>query len=87
VVEAYVESESFILSVSNGGDPIPPAARAQLFQPFFRGGVRRSQQGLGLGLFIVNEIAKAHGGGMDVSSTQDETRFTFSMPIRPVTEP
>ena len=58
-----------------------PAARAQLFQPFFRGAVRRSQQGLGLGLFIVNEIAKAHGGTMDVASSDEETRFTFSMPL------
>jgi sigma-B regulation protein RsbU (phosphoserine phosphatase) len=87
VVEAYIESDRFVLAVSNGGDPIPPVARAQLFQPFFRGGVRRSQQGLGLGLFIVNEIAKAHGGTMDVSSTQEETRFTFSMPRHLIPDP
>ena len=43
--------------------------------------MRRSQQGLGLGLFIVNEIAKAHGGAMDVISTDEETRFTFVMPL------
>ncbi|MDX3911731.1 MAG: PAS domain-containing sensor histidine kinase [Sphingobium sp.] len=86
VVKAYVEDESFIFSVSNGGDPIPLTSRAQLFQPFFRGGVRQRQQGLGLGLFIVNEIAKAHGGTMEVSSTVEETRFTFSMPIHPAVQ-
>jgi sigma-B regulation protein RsbU (phosphoserine phosphatase) len=82
-VEAHTTDGRFVLSVANGGVPIPPAARAQLFQPFFRGAVRRSQQGLGLGLFIVSEIAKAHGGLMEVASSNEETRFTFSMPIRP----
>jgi phosphoserine phosphatase RsbU/P len=80
-VEAHTADDRFVLAVANGGVPIPPAARAQLFQPFFRGAVRRSQQGLGLGLFIVNEIAKAHGGTMDVASSEEETRFTFSMPL------
>ena len=82
-VEAHIAEGSFILSVANGGVPIPPAARAQLFQPFFRGAVRRSQQGLGLGLFIVSEIARAHGGTMEVASSDEETRFTFSMPLAP----
>ncbi len=82
-VDARTENGVFTLSVTNGGVAIPPAARAQLFQPFFRGAVRRSQQGLGLGLFIVNEIAKAHGGTMEVSSTDEQTRFTFSMPLPP----
>ena len=85
-VEGRIEDDRFILSVSNGGVPIPAAARAQLFQPFFRGAVRRSQQGLGLGLFIVNEIAKAHAGSMKVESTDDQTRFTFSMPLAPTSD-
>ncbi|HEY6661863.1 MAG TPA: PAS domain-containing sensor histidine kinase [Sphingomicrobium sp.] len=79
-VEAKTDRGRFTLSVINGGVAIPPEARAQLFQPFFRGAVRRSQQGLGLGLFIVNEIAKAHGGAMTVVSTDEQTVFTFAMP-------
>ncbi|MCB8878220.1 PAS domain-containing sensor histidine kinase [Acidisoma silvae] len=69
--------------VSNGGDPIPPAAVERLFQPFFRGEVRASQQGLGLGLHIASEIAKAHGGTLTASSTAEETRFTFQMLMTP----
>jgi phosphoserine phosphatase RsbU/P len=80
-IEAVTDEKSLVLSVANGGPPIPADAREQLFQPFFRGAVRKSQQGLGLGLFIVNEIAKAHGGTMEVSSTEKETRFTFTMPL------
>lgn len=69
------------ISVSNGGEPIPPRAMEHLFQPFFRGGLQPSKQGLGLGLHIASEIAKAHGGHLAVQSSADETRFTFSMPL------
>ena len=38
-------------------------------------------QGLGLGLYIAAEIARAHGGTLDVDSTPEATRFTFRMPL------
>ncbi|GJD56333.1 GAF domain-containing sensor histidine kinase [Methylobacterium dankookense] len=50
------------LSVGNAGRPISPEAMANLFQPFVRASSRPSQQGLGLGLYIASEIARAHGG-------------------------
>jgi sigma-B regulation protein RsbU (phosphoserine phosphatase) len=70
------------IAVANGGDPIPEAAMERLFQPFFRGEVRASQQGLGLGLHIASEIAKAHGGTLSVTSSEQETRFVFQMSLR-----
>ena len=70
------------LWVANGGEPIPPGAMGKLFLPFFRGEARPSQQGLGLGLHIASEIAKAHGGVIEVRSTSEDTRFTFRMPLR-----
>lgn len=78
---AVTTSTHLTISVANGGDPLDEQTQQQLFQPFFRGDVRRSQNGLGLGLFIVSEIAQAHGGTMEVTSSADETRFTFSMPL------
>ncbi|WP_367614490.1 GAF domain-containing sensor histidine kinase [Teichococcus coralli] len=80
VVRAVARGGRFELSVANSGEPISPAAMKQLFQPFVRGAVRPNQEGLGLGLFIVAEIARAHGGQIEVSSTRTETRFTFRMP-------
>lgn len=80
-VRASTVEETFQLSVANGGDPIPEQAMSRLFEPFFRGEVRDSQQGLGLGLYIASEIAKAHGGELTVSSTSEETRFTLRMPL------
>jgi signal transduction histidine kinase len=67
------------IRVSNTGDPIGEEALSQLFQPYFRGGRSTAGQGLGLGLFIVAEIAKSHGGRVDVTSAAGLTTFTFSM--------
>jgi signal transduction histidine kinase len=71
----------FELFVANAGDPIPSDVLAHIFEPFRRGGSGHKREGLGLGLFISSEIARAHGGTLDVSSTRVETRFTFRMPI------
>jgi sigma-B regulation protein RsbU (phosphoserine phosphatase) len=67
--------------VANGGEPISEVAMKRLFQPFFRGEVRPSHQGLGLGLHIASQIAQAHGGALEVRSDRNETRFTFLMPL------
>jgi signal transduction histidine kinase len=71
----------FELWVANQGPAIPATIRQKLFSPFTRGDVRPDQQGLGIGLYIVAEIARAHDGAMDITSTDDETRFTFRMPL------
>jgi phosphoserine phosphatase RsbU/P len=81
-VSAATEEGLFRFSVVNRGEPISEAAIERLFEPFFRGEVRKSGQGLGLGLYIASQIAKAHEGTLTVTSTPDETRFTFVMPIR-----
>jgi signal transduction histidine kinase len=79
-VVAMTEAGHFQLSISNAGDPIPAAALQRMFQPFARGAVRPNHQGLGLGLYIAAEIARAHGGTLAVASTAAETSFTFRMP-------
>jgi signal transduction histidine kinase len=80
MVRALVTDSVFELSVANAGEPIPPALREQLFQPFFRASGRAPHQGLGLGLYIASEIARAHGGALSVSSDAEETRFTLRIP-------
>ncbi|GAO95433.1 sensor histidine kinase [Pseudomonas syringae pv. actinidiae] len=83
-VAAGVLGDRFVLSVANQGEPIPESMRSQLFLPYSRPITNEPQAGLGLGLYIASEIAQAHGGTLDVSSTQEGgTVFTFSMPLRP----
>jgi signal transduction histidine kinase len=71
----------FALAVMNKGAVIPAAAMVRIFQPFSRSGSPSRQQGLGLGLYIAAEIARAHGGTLEAKSSAEETCFTFSMPL------
>jgi hypothetical protein len=61
------------------GDPIPADAINRLFQSYYRVSAHDAAQGLGLGLPIASEIARAHGGKIEVASMPRETRFTFRM--------
>ncbi len=78
--------DTVALHVHNAGPPIPPEARAALFLPFHRGpgADGGSREGMGLGLYIVREAVKAHGGSVSVESTEAEgTTFTVRLPRHP----
>jgi hypothetical protein len=80
-IKAISADGGFTLSITNTGKKIPDAARERLFHPFSRGEVKPGQQGLGLGLYIASEIARAHGGTINVVSTNEDTCFTLWMPV------
>ncbi|THD77512.1 MAG: GAF domain-containing sensor histidine kinase [Phenylobacterium sp.] len=82
-VVAAVRDDVLEISVANAGEPIPEEARSRLFLPFARASVRPRQQGLGLGLYIASEIARAHDATLEVASDAAETRFTLRMPLAP----
>jgi signal transduction histidine kinase len=66
--------------VENQGPVIPSDLVPVLFDPF-RQGERRSSGGLGLGLYIAQQIARGHGGDIDVTSSDEEgTRFSVKVP-------
>jgi sigma-B regulation protein RsbU (phosphoserine phosphatase) len=81
MVRAFEDADCLELSITNKGDPIPPAALERLFQPFTREDVRPSQQGLGLGLYIASQIAIAHRGNLTVESSEAETKFSLRFPL------
>jgi two-component system, sensor histidine kinase and response regulator len=69
------------LTVINAGT-IPPDVVSHLFDPF-RGGHRAPgrSEGLGLGLYIVSQIAKAHGGDVEVATGENgRTSFRVMLP-------
>jgi signal transduction histidine kinase len=74
------------LEVTNRGPTIEPSDLSQIFDPLKRGSARGdshdAQSGLGLGLFIVREIARAHGGEVEVRSGGGETTFAVRLPRR-----
>ena len=68
-------------SVRNKGIKIADDLLPTLFEPFTREGKRKSQNGLGLGLYISSEIARAHNASLICTSTDDETCFSFRMAL------
>ena len=79
-VSAQIVQGRFRLTVKNPGQ-INEQALPRLFQPYSRPTHNTPQAGLGLGLYIVKQIADAHGGELSVCSTaQHGTVFTFSLP-------
>jgi hypothetical protein len=81
-VRAVCNDGDLELAVANGGDPIPPDVMARIFEPFYRAAADGGRPGLGIGLYIASEIARAHGGSLSVASDAAETRFVLKVPAR-----
>jgi signal transduction histidine kinase len=83
-VDVSATPAAVTVRVHNQGPPIPEAALPRVFEPFRRGDADaqpRSGRNLGLGLFIVREIVRAHGGAVEVRSRAgDGTTFTVRLP-------
>jgi signal transduction histidine kinase len=73
------EDDDAILAVHNSGTPIPSDKLDTLFDPYRR--ATSSRGGVGLGLYIVEQIARAHGGSVHVTSTEEHgTTFSVRLP-------
>ncbi len=81
IVDVCELNGRFALSVSNQGRPISLPECERLFLPFERGGTNARSEGLGLGLYVCAEIARAHNGDIRVVSDVIQTVFTFEMPL------
>ena len=87
-VTASITDGLFALGVHNYGAPIPVAIMNQMFEPFSHPSSDAPQVGLGLGLYIAKQIALAHGGRMDVSSSlADGTLFSLYLPVDRAVQP
>ncbi|WP_224360312.1 sensor histidine kinase [Hyalangium versicolor] len=79
------EGDTVVLEVHNQGEPISPERLPHLFKPLSRGAgkVDMETRSIGLGLYIVESIVRAHGGSIAVRSTPEEgTLFTVTLPRR-----
>ncbi|MEJ7598162.1 MAG: HAMP domain-containing sensor histidine kinase [Kofleriaceae bacterium] len=79
------DRQALLISVANAGIPIVPEVIGRIFDPFARGTTMRRSGGLGLGLYIVEQIALAHGGSCIARSSQEQgTTFTIELPRVPL---
>jgi signal transduction histidine kinase len=82
-IHLHGERPEVRLEVSNGGR-IEASELRQIFEPLKRGAAAAAsddgRQGLGLGLFIVSEIAKAHGGEVAARCDAEQTTFAVRLP-------
>ena len=85
-VDVRDEGDRVLLETSNAGPPIPSEVLPHLFESGRRGPPgrgRKESSGLGLGLYIVQQIVLAHGGTISVRTSAEEgTTFTVSLPRR-----
>jgi signal transduction histidine kinase len=80
-VRAAIDGDNLVLSVTNGGAPIPEDDLAKIFQPYWRPAHSKPGGGLGLGLYIASEIVAGHGGTLQATSRASEgTRFLVTLP-------
>jgi len=84
IISSRLQDHTAIVAVHNRGPVIPPALIDVLFEPMTRGTEDDSElRSVGLGLFIVREIAQAHGGDVAVSSSADSgTLFSVRFPLK-----
>lgn len=82
-IEVAEHHDDIVISVHNYGEPIDAAAQLKLFEPLQRGRAERDNErrSVGLGLYIVSEIAREHQGRVEVSSSLEAgTTFTIVLP-------
>ncbi len=72
--------EASSITVHNEGPPIPAELQASMFEPMKRGHDGGARRSIGLGLFIVREIARAHRGTATVGSSETGTTFRIEWP-------
>jgi len=80
-ISARALDEFCQIDVVNGGAAIPDDVLETLFEPFHR--TSAPGRGLGLGLYIANEIARAHGGGITATSRDGRTCVSVVLPFTP----
>ena len=80
-VTIKTEAKNIKISISNTGSEIPPEVQKKIFNKFYQADMSHSTQGNGIGLAIVKKIVELHNGSVTVTSGNNLTTFTVTLPI------
>jgi two-component system sensor histidine kinase/response regulator len=79
---AEIDASKICCAVQDNGVGIHPDHQQRLFDLYFRGDPQRRDVGLGLGLYLCQQIIEAHGGEIGVNSSVGQgTTFWFTLPL------
>ena len=84
ILSLKTEGDCAVFRISNCGETIPPEERDQVFERFYRANKSRNRSidGAGLGLSLAREIARAHGGTLELeNSSAGQTVFCLTLPV------
>jgi signal transduction histidine kinase len=76
-VRTKSQSDTVTIEIEDNGPGIPDEMKDKILQPFFT--TKKGTQGTGLGLSITNDIIKAHGGTLDIDSSEGKTIFSITL--------
>jgi signal transduction histidine kinase len=88
IVEVERRADALIgLSVADDGPGIPDAEKPKVAQRFYRGDASRGTPGVGLGLSLVEAIAKLHGGALELADNHPGLRAQMTLAAASIPEP
>ena len=82
-IDLSITSKSVSISIENTGVEIPVEEQEKIFQKFYQSDISHTKEGNGIGLSIVKRIVYLHKGKVAVSSMNQRTVFTVTLPITP----
>jgi two-component system, OmpR family, phosphate regulon sensor histidine kinase PhoR len=81
-VNAWAQNREVVIEVRDNGFGIPLEEQKMIFQPFYRASKGSEKGGCGLGLYLVDQVMKEHGGRVEVESEVDQgSRFRLIFPL------
>jgi len=79
-LRSWSEGDQVMVSITDNGCGLPPAAQEKIFEPFYT--IKEDGMGAGLGMSLCHEIIMKHGGGIKVDSIPGQgTTFLVRLPV------
>jgi signal transduction histidine kinase len=81
-LDAFQDDNGISISISDNGPGIAPEDLPHIFDIFYRGSASRREQGMGIGLSVVEWVIDSHGWTINAASDSAGTRFVITIPVK-----